>query len=164
MDGGRCAVWHLYSYRYPNGLNGEMIIDIDVGLRLSSRHTIGDDEVRAFAELTGDVNPIHLDDASAGRSRFGRRVAHGVLSLGFISKIIGTQLAPAGATAIYLEQSVRFLKPVFVGDTITCAIEVTAVDRDKRIVTLETTAKDEVGALLLSGEARILIDPDPFSS
>ncbi|HLW48989.1 MAG TPA: MaoC family dehydratase [bacterium] len=132
---------------------------IAVGQRASLTRTITDTDISSFAALTGDRNPLHLDDAFAARSRFGRRVAHGLLCAGLISAVLGTKLPGAGA--IYLQQSLRFLRPVFPGDTVTATVEVTACREDRRTATLRTTCADENGRIVLEGEAVVLLDPPP---
>jgi 3-hydroxybutyryl-CoA dehydratase len=119
--------------------------------------TISDADVAGFAELTGDRNPLHLDDAFAARSRFGRRVAHGLLCAGLISAVLGTKLPGPGA--IYIQQTLRFMRPVFPGDTITATVEVTACRDDRRTATLRTTCADGTGLVVLDGEAVVLLDP-----
>ena len=130
---------------------------VEVGQRASLSRTITDGDVEAFARLTGDSNPLHVDEAFALRSRFGRRVAHGLLSAGLVSAVLGTRLPGPGA--IYLQQTLRFVRPVYPGDTVTATVEVTAYREDRRIATLRTTCSDQRGDLVLEGEAIVLLDP-----
>jgi len=130
---------------------------ISVGQRASLTRAISDGDITAFAEVTGDNNPLHLDEAFAARSRFGRRVAHGLLSAGLISAVLGTKLPGPGA--VYLQQTLRFLRPVYPGDTLTAMVEVTAYRDDRRMATLRTTCTDQRGELVLDGEAVVLLDP-----
>jgi 3-hydroxybutyryl-CoA dehydratase len=127
-----------------------------VGGRTSLTRTISDDDIVTFARLTGDDNPLHLDDAFAAHSRFGRRVAHGLLAAGLISAVLGTRLPGPGA--IYLQQTLRFVRPVYPGDTVTATVEVTAYRPDRRIATLRTTCTDQRGDVVLDGEAVVLLD------
>ena len=120
----------------------------------SVTRTIGDKEIHAFAELFDDYNPLHINDAYAQRSRFGGRIAHGVISLGLISHLIGMKLPGTGA--IYLEQNARFLKPVRTGDTITASVEVTKIRPDKPILTLATRCVNQAGEVVMEGEAVVL--------
>lgn len=136
---------------------GEERQRIAVGQRASLTRTISDDDVGTFARLTGDNNPLHMDDAYAARSRFGRRVAHGLLSAGLISAVLGTRLPGPGA--IYLQQTFRFVRPVYPGDTVTATVEVTAYRDDRRMATLRTTCTDQRGEIVLDGEAVVLLDP-----
>jgi 3-hydroxybutyryl-CoA dehydratase len=136
---------------------GEEQFRISVGARASLTRVISDTDITAFAELTGDSNPLHVDDAFAARSRFGRRVAHGLLSAGLISAVLGTKLPGPGA--IYLQQTFRFQRPVYPGDTLTATVEVTAYRDDRRIATLRTTCVDQRGETVLDGEAVVVLDP-----
>ena len=135
----------------------EDVLGVRVGDTASFEKTITDDDIVAFARATGDEQPLHLDDAYAAKSRFKKRVAHGMLSAGLISAALGTKLAPQ-ATVIYLSQSIRFLRPVFPGDTVTATLEVTAVDPERRIVTCATECVNQDGASILTGEATVLLD------
>lgn len=130
---------------------------ISVGQRASVTRTISDADIATYAALTGDANPLHIDDGFAARSRFGRRVAHGLLSAGLISAVLGTKLPGPGA--IYLQQSLRFVRPVYLGDSVTATVEVTAYRDDRRIVTLRTTCSDQRGEVVLDGEAVVMLDP-----
>jgi 3-hydroxybutyryl-CoA dehydratase len=131
--------------------------EIAVGRRASMTRRISDAEIRAFAELTGDSNPLHLDDAFAAKTRFGRRIAHGMLSAGMISAVLGTKLPGPGA--LYLQQTLKFVRPVYPDDTLTATVEVTAYREDRRMVTLRTTCTDQRGEMVLDGEAIVLLDP-----
>ena len=114
-------------------------------------------DVDLFAEASGDDQPLHLDDATAQRSRFGQRVAHGILTAGVISAAIGTKLVPDGI-AIYLGQTLQFQRPVMPGDTITATLEVTALDTERRRATLSTTCANQNQETVLTGEAQVLLD------
>jgi 3-hydroxybutyryl-CoA dehydratase len=129
-----------------------------VGHTASITKTITDEDVAAFAKVSGDDQPLHLDDAFAARTRFKKRLAHGMISAGLISAVLGTKLAPE-FVAIYLTQQMRFRLPVFIGDTITAEAEVTAVDPEKRIVTLRTDCANQNGDVVVKGEAAVLLDP-----
>lgn len=118
--------------------------------------TITDDDIRAFADLAGDHNSVHLDDEYSRKTRFGRRVAHGMLSASLISTVIGTQLPGSGT--IYLSQSFKFVAPVFPGDTVTARATVKAVRDDKPIVTLETVCTNQRGETVITGEAVVLVE------
>ena len=115
---------------------------------------ISDADIHAFAGLTGDINPVHVDDEYASSSRFGRRIAHGMLAAGHISAVLGVLLPGPGA--IYLGQTLTFKSPVFPGDTITTRVVVTRVRTDKPIVTLKTTCVNQNGQVVLEGEATLL--------
>jgi len=102
----------------------------------------------------GDFNPIHVDEEYAAASRFGARIAHGMLTGGLISAVLGNQLPGPGS--IYLSQQINFLAPVYIGDTITAVVEVTAWRADKRIITLQTNCYNQNDEQIASGEAVLL--------
>ena len=128
---------------------------LKVGDRASLTRTITEEDIAAFARLTGDTNPLHLDEAYARTTRFGRRIAQGLLTAGLISALLGTRLPGPGA--IYVEQHLRFTKPVYPGDTITAVAEVTAFQEDKGLVTLKTECFNQEGERVLTGEAVLLV-------
>jgi 3-hydroxybutyryl-CoA dehydratase len=123
------------------------------GTRASRAHTVTLDDIERFAAVTGDTNPVHLDEAVAARTRFGGRIAHGMLGAGFISAVLGTELPGPGV--VYMSQSLRFTKPVRPGDTITAAVEVTEVMAVKRRLRLATTCHNQLDELVLDGEALV---------
>ena len=135
----------------------DTVLGVKVGDTASFTKTVSDEDIVAFARVTGDEQPLHLDDAFAAKTRFKRRVAHGMLSAGLISAALGTQLAP-DAVVVYLSQSIRFLRPVFPGDTITAQLEVTSVDPEKRFVTCATECVNQDGTSVLTGDATVLLD------
>lgn len=111
--------------------------------------------MEAFARLTGDTNPLHLDPAYARTTRFGRPIAHGMFTASLVAALLGTELPGPGA--IYLEQQVRFVRPVYIGDTITAKVEVTDYLTDKGVVTLLTECQNQHGLPVLTGKAVLLI-------
>jgi 3-hydroxybutyryl-CoA dehydratase len=133
------------------------VLGVKVGDSASFAKTVTEEDIVAFARATGDEQPLHLDDSYAAKSRFKKRVAHGMLSAGMISAALGTKLAPQ-ATVIYLSQSLRFLRPVFPGDTVTATIEVIAVDPERSFVTCATECVNQDGTTVLTGEATVLLD------
>ena len=130
---------------------------VSVGRVVTFTKEITARDVELFAEASGDDQPLHLDDATAKRSRFGQRVAHGILTAGVISAGIGTRLVPDGI-AIYLGQTLQFQRPVNLGDTITATLEVTALDAERRRATLSTTCTNQNQETVLTGEAQVLLD------
>ncbi|WP_310391670.1 MaoC family dehydratase [Hymenobacter sp.] len=128
-----------------------------LGDTASLRKTITDADVRQFAELSLDSNPLHLDEEYAARSRFGQRISHGLLYGALVSAVIGTRLPGPGT--IYLSQNFHFLKPVFRNDVITATVTVTAVETARRQATLRTDCHNQHGTLVLTGEARVLLPP-----
>ena len=131
--------------------------EIRIGQRATVSRVIGAAEIRAFADLTGDRNPLHLDEAFARRSRFGKPIAHGMLTAGIVSAALGMSLPGPGA--IYRSQTLRFLGPVYPGDTVTATVEVTAYRAEKRLVTLRTICTNQEGKAVLDGEAVLVVDP-----
>ena len=117
--------------------------------------TVSDETIRGFAEVTGDTNPVHLDDDYAAGTRFGRRIAHGMIAAGLISATLANDLPGPGT--VYLSQSLKFKLPVFPGDTITATVEVVSVRDDKPIATLSTVCTNQSGAVVLEGEAVVLV-------
>lgn len=131
---------------------------LSIGDNASITKTVTDADVVAFANVTGDNQPLHLDDAFAAKTRFKKRIAHGMLSAGLISAVLGTKLAPNNVV-VYLSQQMRFRLPVNIGDTITAEAEVTAIDAEKRIVTVRTDCLNQHGEPVVKGEATVLLDP-----
>ena len=125
------------------------------GDRASRTTTISDETIRAFADLTGDANPVHLNDAYAAGTRFGRRIAHGMIAAGLISAVLANDLPGPGT--VYLSQTLQFRAPVYPGDTITTTVEVKAIRPDKPIVTLDTVCRNQNEVIVLEGEAVVLI-------
>ena len=116
---------------------------------------ITDEMIRLFADLTGDTNPVHLDDSYAAGTRFGRRIAHGMIAAGLISAALANDLPGPGT--IYLSQTLQFKAPVYPGDTITTSVEVKAIRPDKPIVTLITVCRNQNDKVALEGEAVVLV-------
>lgn len=129
--------------------------EISTGDTFSTTREITDDLIRAFAELSGDHNPIHLDEEFAASTRFERRIAHGMLSGAFISAVLGFEFKER--RIVYLSQTMRFTAPAFLGDTITTTATVTAIREDKGIVTLETLCTNQDGKVTVKGEAVVMI-------
>lgn len=113
--------------------------EIRVGDRADLSHMVTDGMIRQFAEVTGDANPVHLDDAYAKETVFKGRVAHGMLSAAFISAVLGMRLPGPGT--IYLSQSLRFLAPVRPGETVATQVEVLEKDDTRRRIRLKTTCR-----------------------
>ena len=138
-------------------MSEQSVLGVKVGDTASFEKTVSDEDIVAFARVTGDEQPLHLDDAFAATTRFKKRIAHGMLSAGYISAALGTRLAP-NATVVYLSQSLRFMRPVYPGDTISAKLEVTSVDPEKRFVTCTTECVNQDGQTVLTGEATVLLD------
>ncbi len=133
-------------------------ISLPEGHVVAFEKKISDADVRSFAEASGDHNPLHLADAYASRTRFGRRIAHGMLTAGVVSAAIGNELAPPGALAIYLSQTLQFRRPVFIDDTIRAECTVTAFDPERNIATLKVECANQRGETVLRGEAQVLLE------
>jgi acyl dehydratase/RimJ/RimL family protein N-acetyltransferase len=130
---------------------------IRAGDKASRTTTVTDEMIRAFSDLTGDTNPVHLDDAYASGTRFGRRIAHGMIAAGLISATLANDLPGPGT--VYLSQTLQFRAPVYPGDTITATVEVKSVRPDKPIITLGTVCTNQDDKVVLEGEAVVLVDP-----
>ena len=128
---------------------------LTIGQKATRTQTITDEMIRTFAALTGDSNPVHLDDAFAATTRFGRRIAHGMLAASLISAALANDLPGPGT--VYLSQSIQFKAPVFPGDTITAIIEVKSIRNDKPIAILTTTCVNQENVTIIEGEAAVLM-------
>lgn len=135
-------------------------LPVKIGDKATFTKSVTNEDIQDFARVSGDNQPLHLDDAFAAKTRFKKRIAHGMLSAGFISAVLGTKLAP-NAVVVYLGQQMRFRLPVGIGDTITAEAEVTGIDENRRIVTVRTDCLNQNGDAVLTGEATVLLDPLP---
>jgi 3-hydroxybutyryl-CoA dehydratase len=135
-----------------------MSIELATGAHATFTKTVTETDVVMYAGITGDFNPVHVDAVEAAKSRFGGRIAHGMLSAGFISACIAMKLPGPGA--IYLSQSLRFTRPVRIGDTVTARVEVAEWNTTKRRARLTTTCYNQVGELVIDGEALVLVPED----
>ncbi|HKW77466.1 MAG TPA: MaoC family dehydratase [Candidatus Limnocylindria bacterium] len=134
-----------------------------VGERAERSMLVTDEQIEAFARLSGDRNPIHFDDAFARRIGFEGHIAHGAVTASLLSAVLGMDLPGPGS--VFLEQRVRFLAPVRPGDTITAALEVTRVRPDKPILTLAATITTQRGTRVADGELVVLLrDPEARES
>lgn len=133
----------------PPALSFPRIDDFTIGQRATFTKTFTDEDVRRFVEITGDRNPLHVDDAFAGKSQFGRRVLHGMLSASIFSTMVGMLLPGTGA--IYRAQTVRFLLPVYVGDTLTAHFVVRSIDRAKHRLEIDAWIENQSGERVIEG-------------
>ncbi len=134
-------------------MQGLFLEDLTIGQSAELTYTVDDAAIVAFAQVTGDNNPVHLDEAYAAGTAFKSRIAHGMLSAGYISAVIGTKLPGPGA--IYMSQTLKFKRPVKIGDVVTARATITEIDMEKARVTLATVC--EVGGkAVLEGEALIM--------
>lgn len=126
--------------------------DLEVGQTASLSKTITEADILMYAAVSLDTNPVHIDAEAARGSIFGERIAHGMLSAGLISALLGTRLPGPGT--LYMRQSLRFAAPVKIGQTVTATVEVTALSPEKKRATLKTTCM--VGdTLVIDGEAYV---------
>jgi 3-hydroxybutyryl-CoA dehydratase len=135
-------------------VSGLCLEDLTVGQSAEATRPVTDADIVAFAAVTGDDNPLHLDEAYAAATPFGGRIAHGMLSAGYISAVIGTRLPGPGA--IYVSQSLRFRRPVRIGDRVTTRAEISAIDQARARVTIKTTCLVE-GKTVVDGEAEVMV-------
>ncbi len=127
-------------------------MQLKLGDKASLSKTISEQDVSDFAKLSLDTNPLHLDEDYARQTRFGGRIVHGMLGASLVSAVIGTRLGGP----IYLSQSLKFLKPIHIGEQLTATVEVIAIREDKNFVTLSTVVTNEQGEPLIQGEALVL--------
>jgi acyl dehydratase len=132
------------------------IDDFAPGQRASFTKTFTEEDVQRFIAITGDVNPLHVDDAFAATTRFGRRVLHGMLTASLFSTMVG-MLIP-GTGAIYRSQTLTFLRPVYIGDTVTAHFTIRSVDRAKHRLVIDAWIENEAGERVVEGvcEAGVL--------
>ncbi|MBK6751854.1 MAG: MaoC family dehydratase [Acidobacteria bacterium] len=132
-------------------------MELKIGDQFSTSREVTDEVIRKFAEVSGDFNPIHLDDEFAKTTRFSKRIAHGMLSGAFISAVLGNEFRER--KIVYLSQTMKFVAPVFIGDIVTATGTITNIREDKNIVTLETICSNQNGEMLVKGEAAVMILP-----
>lgn len=133
---------------------GLFLEDLSVGQSAELVRTVAEADIVAFAAVTGDTNPVHLDADYAATTPFGERIAHGMLSAGYISAVLGTVLPGPGA--VYLSQSLAFKRPVKIGVEVTAKVTVTAIDAAKGQVTLATVCQVN-GKTVVDGQAVVLV-------
>ena len=135
-------------------MSGVYFEDLREGQSASLAKTITEADILMFAAVSTDTNPVHIDAEAAANSPFGERVAHGMLSAGLISAVLGTRLPGPGT--IYLGQTLRFRGPVKIGATVTATVEVTALDAERKRATLKTTCT-VAGKTVIEGEATVMV-------
>lgn len=139
-------------------MNRLYLEDITIGQTASFEKTVTEADIQNYADVSGDTNPVHLDEDYARTTSFQSRIAHGMLSAGFISAILGTKLPGPGS--IYLSQNLRFKAPVRIGDLVRATVEVSDIDPSRRRITLITRCAVE-GQLVIDGEAVVMVDRRP---
>jgi 3-hydroxybutyryl-CoA dehydratase len=128
---------------------------LNVGDSAEITRTIEQSDIQAFADVTGDHNPVHLDESFAKATRFGGRIAHGMLTASLISSVLANKLPGEGS--IYLGQTLQFVAPVFPGDEVTARVTVTEIREGRGIVKLETICLNQSNEIVIRGEAIVLI-------
>ena len=129
--------------------------DLSLGQSAEVTHTVTEEDIKTFGDLSGDYNPLHFDEEWAKTTMFKGRIAHGLLSASYISTAIGMKLPGPGT--IYLGQSMKFMGPVRIGDTITARVEVAALNDEKKRVTLKTICTNQNDEVVIDGEALIML-------
>ena len=137
----------------PTPAAGFCLEDLSLGQSAQMTRIVAENDLATFAAVTGDDNPVHLDEAYAATTPFKGRIAHGMLSAGYISAVIGTKLPGPGT--IYISQALRFRRPVRIGDEVETRVEITAIDADRARVTLATVCTVG-GKVVVDGEAEIM--------
>ena len=125
--------------------------EFTIGQSAALTRTLTEADVMAFAEVTGDFNPVHMDADAAAASSFGERIVHGMLTASLLSALLASKLPGPGA--IYLSQTLRFLRPVKIGDTVSAHVSITSIDAETRRITLATSVRNERGKSVVEGEA-----------
>lgn len=135
-------------------MNSRTIDTIKIGDSATFTKTVTEADVVNFAGICGDFNPAHVNDEEAKKGMFGRRIAHGMLSAGFISTVLGTELPGTGT--IYMGQELRFVKPVFFGDTVTATCTVIERNEEKNRLKMETIVTNQDGERVITGFATVM--------
>lgn len=135
-------------------MKGITISEMKVGDSASFTKTVSEHDVYTYAGVSGDFNPAHVNEVEAQKGMFGKRIAHGMLSAGFISTVLGTQLPGPGT--IYMGQELRFTKPVFFGDTITATVTVAELIPEKSRAILDTVCTNQNGDVVIKGKATVM--------
>ncbi|MCL2699253.1 MAG: MaoC family dehydratase [Defluviitaleaceae bacterium] len=134
-------------------MNSYSINELSAGQSAEISRTVSEGDLFVYAGVTGDYNPVHLDKEFAAKSMFGERIAHGMLTAGFISAALGTQLPGVGC--IYLGQEMKFLAPVKIGDTIKTVVTVKELNTEKNRVTMQTECFNQDGIMVVDGTAML---------
>ena len=130
------------------------IDQINIGDSASFTKTVTESDITLYAGISGDFNPAHMDAESAKKGMFGQRIAHGMLSAGFISNVLGNYLPGPGT--IYMGQELRFVKPVFIGDTVTATVTVKEKIEEKNRLKLDTVVTNQRGEAVITGTATVM--------
>jgi 3-hydroxybutyryl-CoA dehydratase len=133
---------------------GKSIQELQVGDSAETVRTVTVEDVTMFAQATGDFNPVHLDEEYAKTTMFRTRIAHGLLSAGIVSAVLAEKLPGPGT--VYISQTLKFLAPVRLGDTVTARVEITALDPEKNRATLDTSCSNQDGTVVIAGQAVVM--------
>lgn len=134
-------------------MNGKSIDQFNIGDSAEFTKTITEYDVYQYAGVTGDFNPVHINEVYAKETFFKRRIAHGMLAGGLISAVLGTRLPGPGS--VYLRQELNFTAPVYFGDTVTAKVEIVDINTGKKRITLKTTCTNQDDKVVVDGEAVI---------
>ena len=126
-------------------------LGLHVGQTATRTKTVSDDDLRRYAEITGDYNPLHFDDEFAAATRFGRRVAQGGVTAGMLNALVAMDLPGAGT--VFMNQALTYKAPAYVGDTLTATVEVLSLKPDKPVCQLKFVVANQAGTVLLEAEA-----------
>ena len=135
--------------------------EICIGMQVSYSQTVTDSDIKAFAGISGDRNPVHLDEVYAESSRYKKRIAHGLMTASYFSALFGTKIPGEGC--VYVSQSLQFKRPVYIGDTVTATVEVTGINLEKKRVFFKTTCKVK-NKVVTDGEAELFVPWKEFNN
>ncbi|HVY90618.1 MAG TPA: MaoC family dehydratase [Hyphomonadaceae bacterium] len=133
---------------------GKTFADLAVGMQVSIQNTVSEQDVQDFARVSGDHNPLHMDEEYAKTTQFGTRIAHGALTASYISAVLGNDLPGPGA--VFMELNLKFVRPVKIGDTVTSTAEVIAMEERGCRVTLAVKGETN-GKIVMKGEAKVMV-------
>jgi len=140
--------------KHSSFLNSVPFEEIEIGMEATFGKKVENGDIELFAKVSGDVNPIHLDDKYAEKSRFKKRIAHGLMSASYFSALFGTKIPGQGC--VYVSQSLKFKRPVFLGDYVEARIVVTDKDQKKRRVFFKTVCTVN-NKMVIDGDAELFV-------
>ncbi len=134
-------------------MNGKKVNELVAGETATFSKTVSESDVYLYAGITGDLNPAHIDETYAAQTFFKGRIAHGMLLAGFVSNVVGMRLPGPGT--VYIDQSLKFLAPARIGDTITAHVQVLEIDAGRNRVQLRTWCSNQEGTVVMEGLAKV---------
>ncbi|MDK2823444.1 MAG: 3-hydroxybutyryl-CoA dehydratase [Clostridia bacterium] len=149
------SLLNLFKFGGITMIEFKAFAEIKIGDEASYTKQITDDDIQMFAKVTGDVNPVHLDSEYAKKTIFKEKIAHGMISAGLISAVLGTKLPGPGT--IYLSQEIKFVAPVFINDVLTAIVSVIEKDDIKRRLKLKTYVENQHGKVVSEGMALVMV-------